>query len=92
MSHVISIVTSHQIVVNPVRNGGESAKHAMVYSALYHGLDRLGIVGWGRSLGSSFVASFVCGVRNGRRFGLRNGIGSVGSTLVHDVLGRVRRH
>ncbi|CAD26230.1 hypothetical protein [Encephalitozoon cuniculi GB-M1] len=74
----------------PLRSGGELAKHAMLYSTLYYGLGAARASGWVRLLGSSFIASFICGVRNGRGFGIRSGVGGMASSVAQEIVNKIR--
>ncbi|AFM97973.1 hypothetical protein KMI_07g11870 [Encephalitozoon hellem] len=74
----------------PLRSGGELAKHTMVYSLLYYGLSEARAVRWIRLLGPSFVASFICGMRNGRGFGIRSGIDGMVSSFVQEIVGKIK--
>lgn len=90
MFYVI-LVTKYAIADQPLRNSGEFAKYTLLYSIAYYGLDKLGIATWGKAPASSFVASFICGLRNGKAFAFRNGMGGVGNTFFHDVINKIKK-
>ncbi|AFN82695.1 hypothetical protein EROM_030740 [Encephalitozoon romaleae SJ-2008] len=80
----------HSYSRQPLRSGGELAKHTMIYSFLYYGLSGVGASRWIRLLGPSFVASLVCGMRNGRGFAIRSGIDGMMSSLVQEVISKIK--
>jgi hypothetical protein len=66
----------------PARSGGDSATYTLLYSLLYYGLERLGLVSCAKTLGSSFLASFIVGCRNGVPYAVKSGIsGAVTAVL-----------
>ncbi|ADM11219.1 uncharacterized protein Eint_030750 [Encephalitozoon intestinalis ATCC 50506] len=73
-----------------LRRGGELAKHAMIYSSLYYGLRAIRATGWIRHLAPPFIASFTCGIRNGRGFGVRSGLNGVASSLMQEVVNKMK--
>jgi hypothetical protein len=75
-------VSRYFAVEQPIRSAGDSAAYAFLHSLLYYGLDRLGLASGVRMVGSSFLASFAIGYRNGLLYGVKNGLSGVVTMLV----------
>ncbi|KHN70102.1 hypothetical protein CWI42_031180 [Ordospora colligata] len=78
------------LIEQPVRNGGEMAKQSMVYSLIGCGLNMLGISGYAKQLFAPFASSFVCGLRNGRRFGVKNAMSGLLGSFGYEMINKAR--
>jgi len=78
------------VIEQPVRSGGEMAKQSMVYSLISCGLNALGVSGYAKQLFAPFASSFVCGMRNGRRFGIKSGMSGMISSFGYEMINKAR--
>ena len=68
------------------------AKQSMVYSLIGCGLNALGISGYTKQLFAPFASSFVCGLRNGRRFGVKNAMSGLLGSFGYEMINKARGH